>query len=70
MVVFLMPNNLNDKATPSKSLRWALLIGFVLVFSIVTQIHMTDGETRREVALAAATDLNAQVRVGRHLTSK
>ena len=64
MVVCLMPSNSNDKSTPSRSLRWALLIGFVLIFSIVTQIHMTDGETRREVALAAATDLNAEVRVG------
>jgi peroxiredoxin len=46
----------------SRIARWVLVLGFMVTFSAVTAFHMTDGETRREIALAAAADLNAQLR--------
>ncbi|MEE2758260.1 MAG: TlpA disulfide reductase family protein [Myxococcota bacterium] len=59
-----MTTESETKQGPTRLFRWALVVGCIAVFCIVTQLHMTDGESRREVALAAAIDLNAQVRTG------
>jgi thiol-disulfide isomerase/thioredoxin len=48
----------------SRLAKWLLVFGFVIIFCGVTALHMTDGETRREIALAAANDLNVQLRDG------
>ncbi len=41
--------------------KWIVVIGALLTVTVVVGLHVTTGESRREVALAAASDLNAQL---------
>ena len=55
---------MTGQRTTNRWLTWALLLGAVTAFSAVLSFHITTGEQRREIALAAASDLNAQLRTG------
>ena len=45
-------------------LQWFIISGALLTMIIMLGLHITTGESRREIALAAAIDLNAQLASG------
>ena len=54
----------NTSRTGSVWLDWALVIGALLTLVVMLGAHVTTGESRREISLAAAIDLKAQLAEG------
>gem|GEM_PF-930700 len=58
-------STLNTITTPSQRLAlWVFVITFGIVVCAMTSAHMTSGETRRDIALSAADDLDVQLTSG------
>ena len=50
---------------PSQRLAlWCLVVAFAVIVCAMTAAHMTSGETRRDIALSAADDLDVQITSG------